>query len=66
MKALLLAAIRAIIIDFDGTVARGSQPLPGLDEFFVLLHQRQIAFTIATNNTGIDLRLAALSLAARW
>ncbi len=66
MKASLLAAIRALIIDFDGTVARGSQPLPGLVDFFALLRQRQIAFIIATNNTGIDLRLAALSLAARW
>lgn len=51
MQASLLAAIRALIIDFDGTLGRGNQPLPGLAEFFALLRRRQIAFTIATNNT---------------
>lgn len=51
MQASFLAAIRALIIDFDGTMARGSQPLPGLVDFFALLRQRQIAFIIATNNT---------------
>lgn len=47
----ILRNIRGLILDFDGTLARGSQPLPGLVPFFSLLRQRGIALTVVTNNT---------------
>lgn len=46
-----LAAIRAIILDADGTLWRGCEPLPGLVELFVFLRRQGIASAIATNAT---------------
>lgn len=43
--------VRALIIDIDGTLWRGNQPLPGLAFFFDSLQQRDIAFVVVTNNT---------------
>ena len=48
---LKLRDIRALIIDIDGTLWRGSRPMPGLVRLFDLLHRYEIAFTIVTNNT---------------
>ena len=42
--------IRALIIDMDGVLWHGEQPLPGLIEFFQTLRELQIPFILATNN----------------
>jgi len=47
-----LRDIHALIIDMDGVLWRGDDPLPGLVEFFDLLRQRPIAFRMATNNAS--------------
>ncbi len=46
-----LNAIQTILLDMDGTLTRGSKPLPGLFDFFAHLQAKDIAFTIVTNNT---------------
>jgi 4-nitrophenyl phosphatase len=43
-------ALRALIIDIDGTLLRGEKPLPGLSPFFAFLNQNKITFVVATNN----------------
>lgn len=45
--------IRALIIDMDGVLWHGEQPLPGLVEFFQLLREKQLPFILATNNAGM-------------
>jgi 4-nitrophenyl phosphatase len=40
------------IIDMDGVLWHGDQPLPGLVEFFATLRERQIRFILATNNAS--------------
>jgi 4-nitrophenyl phosphatase len=42
--------IRALIIDMDGVLWHGEQPLPGLIDFFQTLRELQIPFILATNN----------------
>jgi 4-nitrophenyl phosphatase len=44
--------IRALVIDMDGVLWRGDDPLPGLVGFFELLRERPIAFRLATNNAS--------------
>ena len=46
-----LTEITHLIIDMDGVLYRGVEPLPGLYEFFAFLRQRPIPFTLATNNS---------------
>jgi 4-nitrophenyl phosphatase len=46
-----LADIKHLIIDMDGVLWRGNEPLPGLQEFFVFLRERDITFVLATNNS---------------
>ena len=46
-----LTEITHLIIDMDGVLYRGDQPLPGLSEFFSFLRQRPIPFILATNNS---------------
>ncbi len=46
-----LTDITHLIIDMDGVLYRGDQPLPGLREFFALLRRRPIPFILATNNS---------------
>ncbi|MGR9046812.1 MAG: HAD-IIA family hydrolase [Gammaproteobacteria bacterium] len=45
--------IRALIIDMDGVLWHGSQPLPGLPEFFQTLQERAIRYILATNNASL-------------
>lgn len=45
--------IRALIIDMDGVLWHGAQPLPGLTDFFQTLRERQIRFILATNNASL-------------
>ncbi|MGZ8190764.1 MAG: HAD-IIA family hydrolase [Methylococcaceae bacterium] len=45
--------IRALIIDMDGVLWHGDQPLPGLTDFFQTLRVQQIRFILATNNASL-------------
>lgn len=45
--------IRALIIDMDGVLWHGDQPMPGLTDFFQTLRDRQIRFILATNNARL-------------
>ena len=47
-----LSRIRHLIIDMDGVLWRGDEPLPGLSEFFDFLRQHGIDFILATNNSS--------------
>jgi 4-nitrophenyl phosphatase len=46
-----LANITHLIIDMDGVLYRGDQPMPRLQEFFAFLRERSIPFILATNNS---------------
>ena len=48
----VLSQIRHLIIDMDGVLWRGDEPLPGLSEFFDFLRQHGIDFILATNNSS--------------
>jgi len=45
--------IRALIIDMDGVLWHGDQPMPGLTDFFQTLRDQQIRFILATNNASL-------------
>jgi 4-nitrophenyl phosphatase len=47
-----LRDVRALIIDMDGVLWRGDDPLPGIRDFFALLRERSITFRMATNNAS--------------
>ena len=44
--------LKGLILDMDGVLWRGDEPMPGLIPFFRLLRQRGIAFVLATNNSS--------------
>ncbi len=46
-----LANITHLIIDMDGVLYRGDQPLPKLQEFFAFLRNKPVPFILATNNS---------------
>jgi len=46
-----LSDIKHLIIDMDGVLYRGDQPMPRLCEFFAFLRERPIPFILATNNS---------------
>jgi 4-nitrophenyl phosphatase len=48
-----LDEIKHLVIDMDGVLYRGNEPLPGLSEFFQFLRERGIGFRLATNNSGL-------------
>jgi 4-nitrophenyl phosphatase len=50
MKLSSLASIQALIIDMDGVLWRGAEPLPGVADFFEFLAQNSIRALLATNN----------------
>jgi 4-nitrophenyl phosphatase len=45
--------IRALIIDMDGVLWHGEQPMPGLTDFFQTLRELNISFILATNNASL-------------
>jgi len=45
-----LAEIRHLILDMDGVLYRGNEPMPRLQEFFAFLRDRSIPFMLVTNN----------------
>ena len=47
-----LSDIQYLIIDMDGVLWRGEQPLPRLPEFFDTLRDLGIRFVLATNNAS--------------
>lgn len=51
-SAALLPSIRAVISDMDGVLWRGSNPLPGLRDFFALLEERGLDYMLVTNNAN--------------
>ncbi len=48
---LSLSEIKHLIIDMDGVLYLGDQPMPCLQEFFEFLRLRSISFILATNNS---------------
>jgi 4-nitrophenyl phosphatase len=48
-----LSNLRALIIDMDGVLWHGAQPLPGLADFFQTLRDRNLRFILATNNATL-------------
>ena len=47
----ILSKITHLIIDMDGVLYRGDQPVPRLAEFFDFMRERPIKFILATNNS---------------
>jgi 4-nitrophenyl phosphatase len=45
-----LASIKGFVIDMDGVLWHGEDPLPGVREFFRTLEERGSKFVLATNN----------------
>jgi 4-nitrophenyl phosphatase len=45
-----LAAITHLILDMDGVLYRGNEPMPRLRELFAFLRERRIPFMLVTNN----------------
>lgn len=45
--------IQALIIDMDGVLWHGSQPLPGLIDFFEAVRAKHLRFILATNNATL-------------
>ncbi len=45
--------IKALIIDMDGVLWHGDQPLPGLSEFFQAIRDKKLPFILATNNARL-------------
>jgi 4-nitrophenyl phosphatase len=50
--AARLLDISHLVIDMDGVLWRGDEPMPGLPAFFAFLRQKDIAFVLATNNSS--------------
>ncbi|MBN1287178.1 MAG: HAD family hydrolase [Anaerolineae bacterium] len=48
---MLLAQIKAAILDMDGVLWRGDTPIPGAGDFFAFLDARGTPFMLATNNS---------------
>jgi 4-nitrophenyl phosphatase len=46
-----LADVKYLIIDMDGVLYRGDEPMPRLCELFAFLRERPISFILATNNS---------------
>ena len=59
--------VNAYLMDMDGVLVRGTQLVPGADEFIARLRQQSIPFLILTNNSlytprDLQVRLARLGL----
>ncbi len=50
-KAASLKDLRHLIVDLDGVIYRGREPLPGAAGFVEFLRARDIGFVLATNNS---------------
>lgn len=47
----LLASLQHLIVDLDGVLYRGKEPILGAAEFVRFLRRREIGFVLATNNS---------------
>ena len=52
MKPIPLEAVENLIVDMDGVLWRGDQPLPGLGRFFETMRRLGMRFILATNNAS--------------
>ncbi len=52
-KSKRLSDIRSMLIDMDGVLYRGMQPVPGAKEFLEWARRRGIAFLLFTNNSSL-------------
>lgn len=62
--------IQGVVMDMDGVLWRGDQPLPGLQEFFAFLEARKLPYVLATNNSRVTQqdyvnKLARMGITAR-
>lgn len=48
-----ISNIRALIIDMDGVLWHGDQPMLGLTDFFQTLRELKLSFILATNNASL-------------
>ena len=48
----ILHSVTHLIVDMDGVLWRGDEPMPGLREFFAFLRRHHIGFVLATNNSS--------------
>jgi len=55
--------IKALIIDMDGVLWHGDQPMPGLTDFFQTLRDQRIRFILATNNASLTQEQYVIKLA---
>lgn len=46
------STISAIVLDMDGVLWRGTEPLPGMTDLFAWLAETQTPFALATNNSS--------------
>jgi len=46
-----LKSIKSLIIDLDGVIYRGEEPIPGAREFIALLRREGVPFLLLTNNS---------------
>jgi len=47
---MIFSPLQALILDMDGTLLRGDEPIPGLARLFDFLAARELPYIIATNN----------------
>jgi 4-nitrophenyl phosphatase len=59
----LINDIRGLIIDMDGVLWHGDEPLPGLVGFFEVLRALHLPFVLATNNASLTAEQYVLKLA---
>lgn len=48
-----LSSIKSFIIDMDGVLYRGHEPVPGAKEFLKYLQEQGLPFILATNNSSL-------------
>ncbi len=48
----VLPAVRSLMIDMDGVLWRGDEPIAGLKRFFAFLAEQSISYVLATNNAS--------------
>lgn len=59
-----LVTITHLILDMDGVLYRGKEPMPRLQDFFTFLRERRIDVMLMTNNSTLTPRERAVQLAS--
>ena len=62
----ILASLRNLIIDMDGVLYRGGEPIAGAGDLIELLRQYDISFRLATNNATRTPQQFVHKLKVRW